>query len=304
MTDHTLKEAMPNALAHTPGDAGGPGPKTRASHPKEHPQLFRGDMVRAILAGQKTQTRRIPSPRNTLLNGGPWPKWAREAVWDWSSAWVDGGDDPYLHLPFLSHPDPEWHSTWEGTSHRIYPRVEAGDQLWVRETWYCDHCFVGDYDLSTNAGRVGPDAEPDRDACHAEWREHLEYRATHVCAHWEGGCPCSDDEGRSCWRPSIFMPRWASRITLPVTRVRIERVQEISEEDAMAEGIRRYTYGEEYGPEHLSHVYGTERLSLGAMNVTASDAFARLWDDINDSRGWAWAVNSPVLVYEWEPHHG
>ncbi|MCK5605675.1 hypothetical protein KAR91_27520 [Candidatus Pacearchaeota archaeon] len=97
---------------------------------KDHPMLFKGDMVKAILDLRKTQTRRIITPRNSFLDGRPWEKRYKESKPDWDNAWVDSGPSPagnvgpYLHLPF-----PEL-----GTTHRIYPRYAVGDTIWVRET--------------------------------------------------------------------------------------------------------------------------------------------------------------------------
>jgi hypothetical protein len=147
--------------------------------PKERPILFSGPMVLAILAGKKTQTRRVIKP-----------SWSRCLD-------LDDPDDREKARLGCPH----------GTSR---------DRLWVRETFYCD-----DYRY--------PNAPPE------ELLQLMEYRADHDCRTWEAGCPCCDEEGRASWRPSIHMPRWASRITLEVIAVRVERVQSISEQGVIDE---------------------------------------------------------------------
>lgn len=111
------------------------------------------------------------------------------------------------------------------------PYGQPGDRLWVRETW----CYVGE-------------VVPEPIECI--------YKATDP--DWQGG-----------WTPSIFMPRWASRITLEVVSVRVERVQNISEEDAKAEGVIPL--------EPRTGLYRCE--------------FERVWDSINARRGYSWDSN-------------
>lgn len=238
----------------------------------EHGILFVAAMVRAILAGTKTQTRRLITPRSTWFNGDTWAKWEKEATWDWDKAWVDGGPSPagnpgpYLHLPFLAHPDPEVSRWWVGTSHRIYPRVQPGDRLWVRETW-------------RTSGYSGRNLHTDN-PIHEVF---LDYAAgggrTVRRSEAEYGGRLRAD-GQVAWRPSIYMPRWASRITLPVVRMRVERLQAITTADAWAEGI---------SPE--------------AIHQEPRQGFAALWDSINAKRA-PFDSNPWVLVYEWEPFHG
>lgn len=139
---------------------------------KERPIIFSGYSVQAILAGRKSQTRRLVKPQ----------------------------------------PSPAHHYSDE----RRCPYGVPGDRLWVRESFYCDHFEY-------------PHADRE------EMLEMISYRAGHDCRDWEDGCPCSSD-GRSWWRSPLHMPRWASRITLEVTGVRVERLQNITEADAMAEG--------------------------------------------------------------------
>lgn len=175
---------------------------------KSHPILFSGAMVRAIIDGRKTQTRRVVTPHNSLVNGTGegirkiWP-WL-----DWSTAWTDPGPSP------AGNPGPYWKAYYrhpdygdEPTVFRIYPRVEEGDTLWIKETFWLP-------DL--------PAPAPDDVLYGADYME-FELAA--------------DQHGRQVAKhPSIFMRREFSRLDLDVLGVRGQRVQEITAADAKAEG--------------------------------------------------------------------
>jgi hypothetical protein len=139
------------------------------------------------------------------------------------------------------------------------PYGQSGDRLWVRETW-------ADTDETIND-------EPG-----------IVYRATDP--DWESM------EGWK-WRPSIFMPRAASRITLEITGVRVERVQEISEADAMAEGVMEI---------HTDEMQQAARVaaSEGRKSIGPVDYFRQLWDSINAKRGFGWESNPFVWVLEFK----
>ena len=164
---------------------------------KERPILFNAPMVRALLAGTKTQTRRVVKPQPS--NG-----WAFETppVFGWITSTHTkrgrfgaflrrgiGTDFPEIDLIPCPYGQP------------------GGDRLYVRETWAAPHAY----------DHLPPRLIP-KDA-------RIHYAAT-------------EDRGGLLWRPSIHMPRWASRITLEITGVRVERLQDISEADAVAEGCK------------------------------------------------------------------
>ena len=190
------------------------------------PIIFSAPMVRAIFDGRKTMTRRILSNRNTYFNGSPWPKKVSFDDCDWATAWVDGGPSP------AGNPGPYIHVKWpygllcdggtdEVSGARVYPLVSPGDTLWVREVW----------------APVSPDENRRPiEEC------GIEYRADTPNAKRAGGW---DEEPNDLdairWRSPIHMPRWASRLTLKVTAVKVERVQDISEADAKAESAPDYT---------------------------------------------------------------
>ena len=168
----------------------------------DRPILFSAQMVRALLDGRKTQTRRIITPSNSLFNGGRWSALHKRQEWDWEGAWVDGGPSPmgnpgpYLKLPWQAGDD-----DFQGSVHRIYPVIQPGDRLWVKEAV----AWVSGWG----------------------WR----YRADNddLSEKREQG-----EVGR--WRSPIHMPRWASRLTLTATDVRPQRLSEISLGDCYAEG--------------------------------------------------------------------
>lgn len=209
---------------------------------KERPMLMSGPMVRAILEGRKTQTRRICSHRYGIgFLGGQGQK-------DDPECWGYSFDGPDHHgYVVLARGLNERHN--HGCISMPCPYGEPGERLWVRETWFDD--MPGDAPMLED-GRIL-------------------YRADHDCRSFEAGCPCNPDgDGkRSEWRSPRFMPRWASRLTLEVTDARVERLQDISEEDAVAEGVARDVPGCVRG---------------------ARTAFASLWDTINGKRA-LWASN-------------
>lgn len=217
----------------------------------EKPVLFSAEMVRAILEGRKTQTRRVIRDID---------KWDRAYLNDSRRVGKPVGEVEFFYYP----------SCGGGKIEPPYGR--SGDSLWVRETWGTEIQYGG-----VRPSRLPSDIK-------------IFYR--------------TDGEGQrglDRWRPSIFMPRWASRITLMVTNVRVERVQDISEDDAIAEGIQRFDYGpDSYKPEYRTICFGTQELALGAMHTTAKGAFSRLWDSINSKSGYSWASNPWVWVVEFE----
>lgn len=114
-----------------------------------------------------------------------------------------------------------------------------------------------------------------------------------------------NDEPMPKWagrkRPAMFMPRWASRITLTVTEVRVQRLQDISEEDAKAEGLESQLDGDadEFGrPLVFEYFRAADFLP---WNRDPVEAYADLWDHLNYSRGFAWETNPWVVAYSFKP---
>lgn len=245
---------------------------------KERPILFNGAMVRAILAGQKTQTRRvIKEPNNgvtTLMDNG------QPLALDHDDQWVQ----------------------------RPCPYGQPGDRLWVRETWR-----IGAWDENKGAFAIDYCDGPSRKWLTIPHDDHgdkfqdlwidccdeLHRKSIHPCNgdySWEPG---SSPLRR---RPSIHMPRWASRITLEITDVRVEQVQDISEDDAQAEGFSKLSKdgGQvyKYGLPDSDGLPGNDNSGWHWQDwdIDARIAFKRLWDSINAKRGFGWEKNPWVWV--------
>jgi len=187
----------------------------------EHPILFSGPMVRAILDGRKTMTRRVV--KDTC---------------------------PFVTVAYFDEETERWYWTTGAERERLptdlclgkCPYGQPGDQLWVRETWLSYRHL------------------------HKNGRDEalLIYRAD--------GEDLPKQARGTKWRPSIFMPRWASRITLEITAVRVERVQDIGDEDAEAEGLS------------------------WCNAASPRDKFQCLWNSLNAKRGYGWEANPWVWV--------
>lgn len=167
---------------------------------KEYPIIFSGEMVRAILDGRKTMTRRVIKPQpysEPIYRGSEEPDYTRFHWKDYGQDEVACADDIIEFCPY----------------------GQPGDsRLWVRETW-CDVLSEAHY--TGNPDDHGGENDP----C---WGYHA--TMTYLC-----GKPIPDEVPRK-WKASIHMPRRASRLTLEVTNVRVERLQDISESDANREG--------------------------------------------------------------------
>ena len=201
---------------------------------KERPILFSGPMVRAILEGRKTQTRRVIKPKHEFF--------------------VDDGHDGinrvYYPCYVTGEPEPQ---------EILCPYGSVGERLWVRETWA----------VVPKVSDDGPKHKAKGDGTGATWR-----------ADWNGnpsGFP---------WKPSIHMPRWASRITLEVTGVRVERLNDISEADAYSEGVTI--------PSHYKFASNGRPNDRNEARVT----FETLWESINGPE--SWPLNPWVWVVEFK----
>jgi len=214
-------------------------------------------MVKAILEGRKTQTRRICKPACDLggeMAGSVHP--ARESGW---IAWWPGNDPGLAEFTKLAYKD--------GFQ---CPYGKPGDRLWVRETW-C-HAATSGYDAPSD-GREIP-----------VW-----YRASD-----EGEVDASEDldGNRAGWKPSIHMPRWASRITLEITSVKAERLQDISQQDVLAEGIIEATKDEKLIK------YGLREWPWMDWHLDHQSAFKQLWQSIHGPD--SWATNPWLWVIEFK----
>ncbi|HCM3154987.1 TPA: morphogenetic protein [Klebsiella quasipneumoniae] len=200
---------------------------------KERGMIFNGEMVRALLDGRKTQTRRImkaqPSedftPMNMALEADYKARWYTPGIVD-----KDGYLQPAGKEVFGVANENEGYSCQFGA---------VGDRIWVRETWARYNIDQDSHDMA--------------------------YRAT-IPEDWP-------ESGR--WRPSIHMPRWASRILLEITGVRVERLNAISQEDAQAEGMELTGWRPTYSDP-----------DSGGEVMTPYDNFAELWSSIYGDESW------------------
>jgi hypothetical protein len=218
---------------------------------KERPILFSGAMVRAILSGAKTQTRRIVKPQPTKTSGThrgyPLPLMANDWAWP----------HPRTSAATTISNRPNGPLGWE-----IHcPYGQPGDRLWVREAWSIDPHPGPNY----SGGLRSPDGG------------EVMYRATDG---WHGP-----------WRPSIHMPHWASRLTLEITGVRVERLKEIGAADAMEEGVAVHA-------DHYNKPIGHP--------CSPVMAYRDLWEYINgpgswDANPWVWVVEFRRIVAD---HNG
>jgi hypothetical protein len=211
---------------------------------KEHPILFNGPMVRAILDGQKTMTRRMTKLPEKFHLG--------------SCAFENnphGDEDFVIHGEF-------------GNKQIYCPYGSVGDRLFVKET----HYLFG-YWIKNGFTKTG--------------RQRLKFRCVKERGvRFPDDTPTDTCTDKRCagWfkRHSIFMPRWASRITLEIIRVRVERLQEITSDDAEKEG------------------WPGIQCAVGALNMPSIVWFRHLWDSINAKRGFGWDANLWVWVIEFK----
>lgn len=213
---------------------------------RERPILFSGAMVRAILEGRKTMTRRVVKPV-------PSDVWGHGVITNTRSTKFG---------KFCVHMRGEFC----GDVHVECPYGTPGDRLWVRETFWHREVFHADYLMDYRYCATEPTAPGSTDA--ADYHTLEGY-----------------------WRkiPSIFMPRDASRITLEVTGVRVERLLEISEQDAIAEGVERVRYAIE------PHDAGFRDYLGDVVLRSARHSFETLWVHINgreswEANPWVWVV--------------
>jgi len=176
---------------------------------------------------------------------------------------IDGLYCEYKDIPWLKTGDP---SPFIG---HLCPYGQPGDRLWVRETWRAVELDNGNDGILYKADN------------HFKSIENSQTAADLWCDAY------ADRKYGNKWRPSIFMPRWASRILLEVTDVRVERVQNINDEDARKEGVQDICHCGDYIESHGYH----SGHSPTPMDGYAANEFSILWDSINAKRGYSWDVN-------------
>lgn len=238
------------------------------------PILFNTEMVRAILDGRKTVTRRVVKPQ-------PVGKLAycmagyKHGTWGYPSddVWKYWGDAYKRDTPI---PENERFRHWT-------PPCHTDDVLWVRETWNRGYIDSSDAELSNEHWF---EEYHKRDGSYLDGISGYVYRADFTRAEeYELGTLDEDNKPRPMpWRPSIHMPREATRIWLRVTNVRVERLQEMHAEDSLREGVKLHLGGIVNGDSPLK-------------------PFGDLWDSTikpADREKYGWAANPWVWVIEFE----
>ncbi|ELB7342837.1 hypothetical protein RS557_000011 [Klebsiella michiganensis] len=237
----------------------------------ERGMIFNGEMVRALLDDRKTQTRRIMKPQpEPCHRGGHW--------------WPSNVFKTMLHVEEEMQ---NGKGGWGGLVGDACPFGDVGDRIWVRETW-----GVVSHELDED-GRIQP-WKPDRPATAIhEMPFGNGYYSGHAIYAADGDFTWGDDDGyedgRSCWKPSIHMPRAASRILLEITDVRVERLNAISPEDAESEGLERTNFtgfGDEPGlPSYPEPDVYFDPLKK-QWKEYPPEAFAGLWESIYGEGSW------------------
>lgn len=243
------------------------------------PILFSTSMVQALNEGRKTQTRRVVKPQPEFDTAWKNLSLAEKMLDDFGEVTPDADIIPYINVK----------GNWLGLSKKsdsgltgtgcVIPNVSVpyhvGDILWVRETW-AETTNIHNLSVWPNRPCIITDEMQKKILSAYIWRADGEWQ-------W-----CDDDgfsTEKSCWKPSIFMPKAACRLFLKVTSVRVERLQDISEADAVGEGV------EKYHDSWFYKRYGTDR----DWCATAYASFAYLWESINgrdswDANPWVWVV--------------
>lgn len=251
----------------------------------DRPIIFSGPMVRALIDGRKTQTRRVLSPDNLRI---------------WTGGLDYGGrhvkPNPVMFeaalnnarkfrlcddiLAWITDPAPHQHGAvmaqWQGRLKYV-----VGDLLWVREAYFQRGHWEPVEGAITKGGRQKWAFAPAGDEVLFDRPHGITVR---LGRHHR-------DPATDAWhqRPGRFMPRWASRLTLRVTDVRVQRLQEISEEEAIAEGLTRLKATGRY-------VIGQGDQYLGCASHDPREVYSWLWDSINAKRGMPWAANPFVVA--------
>lgn len=234
---------------------------------KERPILFSGEMVRAILDGRKTQTRRMINPQIEINDDKVYQRRA------------SGTLDEYFFGEFLKR----------------NPYGNIGDRLWVRETFVLERWEDEPDKLPTDRPVHHYQPADLTNEYDNEYWNIPHYRATDPAPDlYYGDIDERDDGEPKCkWRPSIFMPRWASRILLEIVDVRFERLQEITRDNAKAEGVSNIW---SWTPDR-KHDYHRR----GLLNPYVAN-YSVLWDEIHEKSliGNGWNANPWVWVIEFK----
>ena len=249
----------------------------------EKPILFNTEMVKAILEGRKTQTRRVikDSFNGCWTNGGPHPCPNNPVVVHPGEVLKAFGE-PDIVVDYTNVVEAMFHcSTMDKTARCPYGKI--GDQLWVRETFYAYGRWLHVFDP---------------DELKYVWTFEDLTTERELSYRYEENPPeivnkkRKKDMARWYKRPSIFMPRQAARILLEITNIRVKRVQEITGYAALAEGIK--------GSLPYARSMTQARIDYESRAPGFISDFRTLWNSINEKRGFGWDINPWVWVVEFK----
>lgn len=237
---------------------------------KERGMIFNSEMVRAILDGRKKQTRRIMKVQPKPCNHANWPDYSPDPQWkSYPGGWCCAVCANGTTIDHRHH-----------TKGITCPYGTVGDRIWVRETFQ------------------GPLFDYEQMESYIE--DSSKFQKPEFCQYAADGKPApeyydADDNLRHGWRPSIHMPRWASRILLEITNIGIQRIHSISQNDAAREGLMRLPVTGRYCINQGDQYFG------GASH-DAREVFSWLWKSIYGEE--SWNANPWVWVIEFKRVEG
>lgn len=263
---------------------------------KERPILFTDEMVRAILEDRKTQTRRVVKP-----SPGHQSEWATVASLSKCPTCYLCEVDGQLGAQFQHAQAGKHYRGSDVPSDSPYgwfkcPYGKVGERLWVRETWADVNSELGPSLLyRSNENLVGWEEFSkvfDKDYGVGPSMNYAAYPGSYDM--WWSDLLAGEPDHK--WRSPRYMPRWASRITLEITNIRVERVQDITEDDAVAEGVTQL--------KTSVRVYPSRSADKVEELLSYRQSFEGLWDSINKKKGFGWDVNPWVWVVEFKRIEG
>ena len=252
---------------------------------KESPIIFNPAMVEAIFPGRKTQTRRTSNLDTINKNPDLWSFIGFRACLGYPAS------EGYLWAGFIA-------KTSDCPVYIKCPFGQAGDRLWVREAWRVgswdeDGNIAVDYRAGNYSSKKWIQIEDPEIFEKLMIQSSDDADAAKMKTDGDGWYVWEPGDSPCRWRPSIHMYRWASRVNLEITNIRVERVQDISEEDAEVEGV-------EYLHPDIKYPYKDYLLRTLDGCSTARESFYTLWDSINKKRGFGWDQNPWVWVVEFK----
>lgn len=223
------------------------------------PILFNNEMVRAILEGRKTQTRRVIKDTKDLYFLG----FAECSSPKRNEGTAIFSTSKYLNEAVITH---------------IKPKYQVGDILWVQETWKVDSVADHLLNMAIDFKAVLSEYIQAEKLCDFTSERYKKFRKFYQ---------------KNGWQSPYFMPREAARIFLKVANVKVQRIQDITPDECLKEGIKGYSFGANAPDAYGDNLYTDPKL-----------AFKSLWDNLYKKKGYGWDANPWVWVYSFERLEG